>query len=567
MKKKWLKRLIWTFGGMILFLALGSTAFWLATKVSPPSPGDRSAELLKTDSLGPDFYSCGNNWLKKNNSGLWEMYVEGKAFERGVIQGKLAKNLIYEQEKAFVSQLAKMVPSRFYQKFLKYFIYWFNRKLDQYLTEEYKLEIYGISLSASPEFDYIGNNYQRMLNYHSAHDIGHALQNLSLVGCTSFGAWNGLSEDSSLIIGRNFDFYMGDDFSANKIILFENPAEGHPFMMVTWGGMIGTVSGMNLSGLTVTINAAKSDIPFSARTPISLLAREILQYAETIPEAFAIAEKRATFVSESLLIGSGKENRAAIIEKSPFGISLYAPHENYIVCTNHFQSDLFRQDPMNLENMRNNASVYRYKRVIQDLKDNFPLGPIKTAQILRDQKGLNGSDIGRGNEKAINQLIAHHSIIFKPQQHLVWISTPPWQLGPYVCYDLENIFHNFAGLQKKLEITEPDRVIPPDSFLGSEQYQSFLRFRNMRDSILRAGNSVGSFNPDRSFFNGFIASNPEFYEVYSLTGDYYRARKDWRSAGIHYRMALMKVIPKQSEKNRIIKNWAECIVELNEQKQ
>ena len=70
--------------------------------------------------------------------------------------------------------------------FLKYFIAWFNRDLDKNVTEEYKLEIFGESQSASPEFDYIGSPYQRLMNYHAAHDIGHALQNMALVGCSSF---------------------------------------------------------------------------------------------------------------------------------------------------------------------------------------------------------------------------------------------------------------------------------------------------------------------------------------------------------------------------------------------
>lgn len=236
MGRKWVKRLLKFLSGILLFLLVTGTVFYFLTQTDPPEPSDRTAESLKTDTLDVDFYHCGQSWLKKSNSGLWEMYVEGKPFDRGVIQGKLAKTLIRKQEKAFVSQIEKMVPSRFYQRFLKYFIYWFNRKLDRHIPDEYKLEIYGISLSASNEFSFIGSNYQRMLNYHSAHDIGHALQDLSLVGCTSFGAWNELSEDSSLIIGRNFDFYMGDEFSENKILCFEKPEHGYPFMMVTWGG-------------------------------------------------------------------------------------------------------------------------------------------------------------------------------------------------------------------------------------------------------------------------------------------------------------------------------------------
>ena len=85
-----------------------------------------------------------------------------------------------------------------------------------------------------------------------------------------------------MIIGRNFDFYVGDKFAEDKIVAFFNPAKGYKFMTVTWGGFIGAVSGMNEKGITVTINAAKSSLPTGSATPVSLVTREILQYAKNI---------------------------------------------------------------------------------------------------------------------------------------------------------------------------------------------------------------------------------------------------------------------------------------------
>ncbi len=38
--------------------------------------------------------------------------------------------------------------------------------------------------------------------------------------------------------------------------------------------MIGVLSGMNETGLTVTINAVKSDMPTASATPISILTRD-----------------------------------------------------------------------------------------------------------------------------------------------------------------------------------------------------------------------------------------------------------------------------------------------------
>ena len=173
-----------------------------------------------------------------------------------------------------------------------HFLKWYNRKLYLNVDNEYQTEIYGLSQYASKDLSYIAPNFLRDLYLHGAHDIGHAVQDLALVGCTSFAVWGDKSEDGNLIFGRNFDFYAGDDFAKDKIVAFINPNEGYPFMMVTWPGMIGVCSGMNTEGLTVTINARKSKIPLIAKTPISILTREILQYARTIDEAIAIAKKK-----------------------------------------------------------------------------------------------------------------------------------------------------------------------------------------------------------------------------------------------------------------------------------
>ena len=36
----------------------------------------------------------------------------------------------------------------------------------------------------------------------------------------------GMQDDSSMIIGRNFDFFVGDKFAEDKIVAFFNPSNG-----------------------------------------------------------------------------------------------------------------------------------------------------------------------------------------------------------------------------------------------------------------------------------------------------------------------------------------------------
>jgi len=539
MLKRMLKIFAWIFGILIVLVFSFALYVRYAAKTDPP-------ETVSFDSVDhtvtqPDsgLYTIGNNWFRKSKSGLYEMYVEGKPFERGVAAGALSKDLVQYQEKVFNRQIEQLVPSATYRKMLLYLIGFFNRNLDEYVPLEYKEEIYGISQSASHEYDDIASPYQRLLNYHAAHDIGHALQNMALVGCTSFATWGDKSQDSSLIIGRNFDFYVGDDFAKNKIAAFYYPEKGYKFMMLTFGGMTGVLSGMNEAGLTVTINAAKSEIPTSSATPVSIVAREVLQYASTIEEAYNIAKSRKMFVAESFMIGSASDGRAVIIEKNTTGIDLVEGSNGRIVCTNHFQSDRLGDTELNKEHIKTSASLYRQQRVMELLNEEKNTIE-RTVSILRNQKGLSNKDIGLGNEKAINQLIAHHGIVFQPEKRLVWVSAPPWQLGEFVCYDLNKIFQ--LKMTANHEIFDMDRNIPADSFLLTDSFRDMVKMNAYRFAF----SDKKTLNPD-----SVISWNQNSYLSYMLAGDYYFSTAEFEKAIDAYQHALQFEIATDAEKKHI----------------
>ncbi|WP_368662516.1 C45 family autoproteolytic acyltransferase/hydolase [Zobellia laminariae] len=198
-----------------------------------PNISQYQVNIAQRQQLTDSTYLLGNNFLTKNKQGLYELYVSGNPYELGLKTGSLTQELFQEQERVFIEKIDDLVPKKGKQKLLRKFLAWFNRKMYKNVDEQYKAEIYGISQYASKDYDRIAAPYPRVMYFHGAHDIGHALQDLALVGCSSFAAWGDQTADGKLIIGRNFDFYAGDDFAKNKIIALVAPDEGHKFMSVT----------------------------------------------------------------------------------------------------------------------------------------------------------------------------------------------------------------------------------------------------------------------------------------------------------------------------------------------
>lgn len=547
--KKWGKRLLYLLGFLMLFLI--GMEWWC--QITPPTVSDKSTWELKRTTLDSAFYTLGENWLRQNEHGLWEAYVEGAPFERGAVLGNLAQELIVQQEVYFVRQIKELVPSEAFLYVLRFLIGFFNRNIADYIPVEFQQEIYGESHFYSHEFTAIGSNYERALNYHAAHDIGHALKDYAVVGCTSFSTWDSASVGGHLLIGRNFDFYVGDDFAKDKMILFVRPDSGYNFASVTWGGFMGVVSGMNEQGLTVTLNAAKSGIPSAAKTPISMVARHILQYAQNIDEAFAIARQYETFVSESLLIGSAQDGHSAIIEKSVDQLALFRSTGHQIICSNHYQSDTFLHQVDNQYNIEHSASAYRQERTKRLMETYAPLDYQDVATILRDRQGLGGIDIGLGNEKALNQLQGHHSVLFAPSQRLMWVSTSPYQLGAFLAYDLRAIFGQPQAQDASRCVDS--LTIAPDTFAQTPDFEKYIQFRTLKKQV-QYWTSDGAAHTTAQSVNveALVALNPHYYHAYELVGNYYRSKEQYALAIAFYEKALTLEIATTAERQEIEEN-------------
>lgn len=536
-----------------ILLTLSSCGVQKSLEDRPDITSYHSQQYVREQANDSLFY-IGNNFLQKNKTKNWELFVSGDPLEIGQKTGVLTKELYAFQEQSFMNLITDFIPSDKRRKFLFKVLKYYNRDLHKYVKNEYKAQIYGLSESANSRYDSLIDKYNRNLFLHGAHDIGHAMHDLMLVGCSSLAVWDNKSEDGGLLIGRNFDFYANDDFAKNKIVSFIKPTSGFPYMSVTWAGMIGVSSGMNLEGLTVTINAGKSSIPLKAKTPISLVALEILQYASTIEEAVEIAKNKKVFVSESIMIGSSKDHRVVLIEISPKKFGVYeVQNQPYLACTNHFQSEEYKDDKRNNKQKTESHSVYRFEKIDEQLQVQNQLNPKKMIDLLRDKNGLKNSEIGYGNEKALNQLLAHHAIVFQPDKRLVWVSSNPYQLGEFTAYDLNKIFTDSIS---NFTLNVDSLRIEKDQFLATKEYQNYEQYRIQNHEITQRLKDEKDIDFD--FLNSYIQNNPNFWKVYAQVGDYYFQQKDYQQASNYYKLALTKEITTIPDQNKIEKKLSKC---------
>ncbi len=154
-----------------------------------------------------------------------------------------------------------------------------------------------------------------------------------------------------------------------------------------------------------------------------------------------------------------------------------------------------------------------------------------------------------GNEKLVNQLIAHHSVIFKPSELKMWISTSPYQLGAYLCYDLNQVFADSTEVSDQIWLKE--ETIASDTFLTSDQFVAYREFTK-KTSWLKAQIDLGEVNSiSDDETDNYIRLNPDFYYSWFIAGEIYRLKGNVERASEYYDQALLREIPREVDRVQV----------------
>ena len=461
--KKWLKRILIV--GVLLSLAGWLWLSWLvrsSVAAPPPLPADTSILQLK-----PEQHD-GKTWLGKSwvgrREGLLTVFLKGSPFEIGYAKAVLLQPQIHTLENEFLDMIHGYVPQDWKVNLLKNYVMYRNRHLSDFVPLDYRVEMLGASLGCPDNHPELGAYYNRLLNYHAAHDVSYMMIDNPLIaraGCTAFGAWSNATVNAHLITGRNFDWEAAEVFSRDRVVILCEPDGGIPFISVAWAGMAGVVSGMNRAGVSVTINGAPSSLPGETATPVAIVAREVLQQAHNLSEALKIIREAKVFVSTLWLVGSRADGKFVVVEKTPATTAVREAEGDSIICPNHFAAPGLKDDARNLAYMAEATSVSRAARLEELLRAaHGTISATQAVEFLRDRKLTGGIFAGNGHRATLNALIATHATVMDLTDGIFWAASPPKQLGEFVAFDVNDFSHELAG-----------RMVPADGTLASGEYE------------------------------------------------------------------------------------------------
>ena len=501
--------------------------------------------ILQKPSVTPisaDKPSAGQ-WIGKEKFGINQLILTGTPFERGVAAGQLTGQLLFRQETELTTQFHRFFPHPWLRRVFEVLATRWFWGIDKWLEPGVVEEMYGVSLSASHDFDYLSDPLTRQAIYHGLHEVGQMMvdQKTEDFGCTVAA----VPSKKAWIIGRTFDFEGGRTFDSEKLMKWVFPNKGYAFVSVIWAGMVGAVTGVNEKGVYISLNAAGSRDFSRYGTPSTLVLLKALQSAATADAAVQIIRDAEMFITDIMVVSDRTSGKLYRIEKSPKRTEVIELHAAAMIA-NHLIGATWEGDTINQfrkYELTSSARTERGEHLLAVLKakgttDPKDLRPAVLA-ILRDKGESNGHPLHLGNRRAIDALIATHAAIYDEGNNYLYVSTGPSLAGQFPGFDLTESF------RRRTPVTVD--VLPRDPLVSDEMYAAVhqssqeislaehqIHFKNCAAARQALVAARGNFSESSDYYEAF----GDYNDICAT--DLSAAKIAWQKS-----LALVPAYPKQ----------------------
>ena len=416
-------------------LAHGGIA--VTTRIKPPEIQTIAGEPT-TSAQDPDLRLLDGAYARHRGK-ILEVRVTGTPEQIGHQHGRLLYPQMVENEGSLYSEFAHYVPFPPVRWLIMDISRLEFRGVDQGMSIERRREVAAQAAAFTPDpFDGTLPTYHRFIFLQSLYDIALSFEHSPLLGCTSFALTGDAAQDDHVILARNFDFEAGPVFDEKKAVFLVHELGKIPYASVAWPGLIGAMSGMNAEGLALVVHGGRAREPQSKGEPVVHTTREILGAARNTREAVEILNIKKPMVSHILMIADASGD-VAIAERAPGEPVFIRRGSGKVPLTNHFEGPLAR-DPAN-QTVETVTSTRPRRLRLDELLANLSKGASveQVVGVLRDRKGIGGTALSLGNRRAIDALIATHSVVMDATARVLWVSEGPHLVGRYLRFDLAKL--------------------------------------------------------------------------------------------------------------------------------
>ena len=172
---------------------------------------------------------------------------------------------------------------------------------------------------------------------------------------------------------------------------------------------------MNAEGLALVVHGARAREPRAQGEPVVQTMRDVLAGAHNTREGLALLGQKEPMVSHLVMLADASGD-IAVAERAP-GAPMHVRQSERregavkVPLTNHFEGPL-ADDPKN-RTVEARTSTRPRRLRLEELLDALPPSASleRIVGVLRDRRGVGGVELPLGSRRALDALIATHSVV------------------------------------------------------------------------------------------------------------------------------------------------------------